>query len=363
MVVGIHAASAERFLARPTGVEHATHELLRAIAALPDASPHRFFLYTNPAATRFLPTASAYQVRILRSPMLWTQFRLSMEMLLHPPDVLFVPSQALPRALPRRAVATIHGIEFEQYPNSYSPRERRRLALITRDACRRASHIIAVSHATKMEAMTRYGVPQNRISVIYHGAPTPPEHEGPRATAGTPYFLFIGRIEVKKNIDGIVRAFDLFRSRNPERDHGLILAGKPGFGSEEIYETARKSSFSSDIQFPGYVSETRKWDLLFGATALVFPSWAEGFGLPILEAQAAGTPVITSNTSAMPEIAGSRGALFVTPGNDEELSVAMQRLVADEGSRQELIQNGKANLARFSWEETARKTLRVLLNQ
>lgn len=412
MVIGVHAVAA--FRPEPTGVEVYAQELLHHMANLPDARKHRLLLYADRAKSEWRPPRfdsplrfgsevdesrpglANGEVRILKFPMLWTQVRLSLELLRHSPDVLFVPAQALPRKLPKRTVAVIHGVEFKRVPSMYSRWQREYLHWITRDALSRADRIIAVSHATKHDLLRFYDADPHTIVVIHHGAPRHPQGArlapvtvgaaqllrgaeiqdlrsglpandlGRRQWQGgirNPYFLFVGRLELKKNVDGIVRGFTRFCEQRPQAPHELVLLGAPGFGYEKIQNALLKSSVRERMKVLGRVHEVEKWKWLLGAEALVFPSWAEGFGFPILEAQAAEIPVITASVTSMPEVAGDAGALFVEPEDPEALAEAMVRIGEDMTLRRVLIEAGQRNVTRFSWESTAQETLRVLLNE
>lgn len=175
----------------------------------------------------------------------------------------------------------------------------------------------------------------------------------------TPYFLYIGRIEKKKNVDGLIRAFTIAKEKY-KLPHKLILAGSIGFGFSSKKLSAISYKLKNQIEFLGYISEEAKWELLRNAEAFVFPSWCEGFGLPILEAQQAGVPVITSNISAMPEVAGP-GGLFIDPSSPESIAEAMHRISEDRKLRENLIAAGYKNAQRFSWEKCAQETLNILI--
>ncbi|MBI4134355.1 MAG: glycosyltransferase family 4 protein [Candidatus Terrybacteria bacterium] len=369
MDIGIHAVAA--FRVQPTGVERYLSELLRSMAILPDASAHRFLLYTNQQPTTHhqpyvmsggLFGAGRSEIRVLRALLMWTQLRLSWEMLRFPPDVLFLPAQALPRALPKSSVATIHGVEFLHVPDRYPATRRRYLDFITRDALRRSRAVIVPSDATKGDLLRFYDANPEKVHVVPHGLPAFLSKEEFHAIfpPPAPYFLYLGRLELNKNVDGIVRAFTRFRKRNGAGAPELVLAGTPGFGFRRIRGLIGRSSARDGIHLRGYVSESEKQALLRGAVALLFPSWAEGFGFPILEAHVAGVPVVTSSVTAMPEVAGQRGALFVVPGADDELAEAIERLTEDRELRRNLITSGQQNIERFSWERAAASTLRIL---
>lgn len=359
MHIGVHAVPA--FKENPTGVEvYAREVITRMLRILRDersGEDIEMTLYTNEKPAQPIEGAT---VKVLKSPILWTQARLGAEMTISAPDVLFVPANALPRGLPRRSVLTIHGLEFMQSPQHYSFKQRYYLNVLTRDAIKRASNLIAVSHATAAALEEYFGVPYDRLTVIPHGSSKMPL-ETKAENRKQPYFLYVGRLETHKNIIGLVRAFTKFRQDHTGEKFELLLAGKPGFGYERIKKAIAQSSSRDAIVELGYVSEERKWSLLKGAAAFCFPSYSEGFGLPILEAQAAGVPVVTSNVTAMPEIASSTGAVLIDPNDQEKIAEAMERVVSDSAFRKVLVAHGRENVSRFSWDKTARATLNVLL--
>lgn len=362
MTIGVHAVAA--FRKNPTGVEGYLRNLLSSWEKDPDAASHRFLLYVNNKGAEGRWQMANSTLRTLSAPALWTQARLSWEMLKRPPDTLFVPATALPRVLPKRCVATIHGLEFYHAPRTYGMFQRRYLRWATADAATRASHLIAVSEATKRDLVGFLNVHPERISVIHHGlSPQLKMHDQKPGTdfIGAPYYLYMGRLETKKNVDGIIRAYTILRTRRSDLLKRLVLAGSFGVGFSVIEQERERSPFRDEIVLTGYVSEEDKWRLISEAHAFVFPSWAEGFGFPILEAQQAGIPVVTGDNTAMPEVAGFGGALFVPPGDTEAIANAMEQIVIDEALRKDLSAAGSLNIERFSWENTAKRTLEVLV--
>lgn len=366
MTIGIHGVALTKEY--ETGVEHYTRMLLKHLFSLSKARTHHFLLYTNdagkPLPKRFTGIYPHVSKRELTAPFLWTQVRLSAEFLFRKrPDTLFVPAQALPRILPDRTVVTVHGVEFDQRPETYATAHRMYLRAVTKDALRRASAVVVPSQATKKELVTRYRADPQKIHVVHHGAPMMPDiAQAPDALPSFPYFLVVGRVEAHKNIQGILSAFEKLHTADPEFPHHLIFIGAPGFGFERMQKRLVRSPVNERVHFLGFVSEEKKWRLLAETSALLFPSFAEGFGLPILEAQAAGAPVITADAGAMPEVAGE-GALLVDPESSEALADAMRRIVEDAAFRKSLVARGEENVQRFSWERCAKETLAVLLGE
>ena len=366
MLIGIDASRATG--ARRTGTETYSLRLIHALLALP--SPHRFRLYTNgapPAGLFWDGLAPAnVELRSIPFPRLWTHLRLSAEMLLQPPDVLFVPAHVLPLLHPRRSVVTVHDLGYLYYPEAHRPADRRYLAWSTAWNARRAALTLADSEATRNDLVRAYHVDPARVRVVYLGvgeatAARPPlrgaGEEEPRIAC--PYFLYIGTLQPRKNLERVVAAFARLAAL-PELDGvQLVLTGRRGWLYDSLFAQVNALGLAGRVLFPGYVAEGDLPALYAGALAFVFPSLYEGFGLPVLEAHAYGVPVLTANNSSLPEVAGD-AALLVDPHDVDAIADAMYRLATDAALRQDLIRKGLENVKRFSWEKCARETLAVL---
>lgn len=356
-VIGIDASRAVS--PHPTGTETYSRHLIRALLDLP--SPYRFRLYfRTPPDDGWAEGAEA---RIIPFPRLWTHVRLSIEMALRPPDLLFVPAHVLPLIRPRRTLVTIHDLGYRYFPRAHPLFQRLYLDLSTRWNAQVATHILADSEATRADLIRIYRVPPDRITVAYPGYDETlrPVRDlkaitAVRARYGIPgkYFLYLGTLQPRKNLHRLVQAFARLRT-----DAVLVLAGRPGWLYEDLFALVQRLGLQSRVLFPGYVRSEDRAALMSGAVAFVFPSLYEGFGLPVLEAQACGCPVICSNASSLPEVAGD-GALLVPPDDVGALAEAMARMEADQTLRTELIARGFANLRRFSWESCAQTVLNVM---
>jgi glycosyltransferase involved in cell wall biosynthesis len=314
-------------------------------------------------------------------PRLWTHVRLSLEMLTAPPDVLFVPAHVLPLVHPRRSVVTVHDLGYRHEPQAHRLLDRLYLELSTRYNARAATRVIADSAATKRDLVQLYGTDPDRITVIPLGVDElfQPVTDAARLAAvrakyGIPgdYLLYVGTLQPRKNLVRLVEAWArvIADCRLQIADLGrrtLVIAGKKGWLYEEIFATVRRLGLEGRVLFPGYVPEEDLPALLSGATAFVLPSLYEGFGLPVLEAMACGTPVIAANVSSLPEVVGDAG-LLVDPLDSDALAAALQRLLTDADPstplraslRAELRQRGLARAKLFSWPRCARETLAVL---
>jgi glycosyltransferase involved in cell wall biosynthesis len=259
----------------------------------------------------------------------------------------------------------MHGLEYEFCPEAYSLPDRWYMRLSIRFSCRAASTVIAVSENTKNDLMKLYGVPSNKIVVIGEGYETAIEVTGNQKLVTKkegivtndqlpitpPYLLFIGRSEERKNVVRIVEAFEILKEKY-QIPHQLVLAGKPGYGYHNIEYRISNIEYRDEIVESGYVSEEEKWELLRSADVFVFPSLYEGFGIPVLEAQSVGVPVVTANTSSLPEVGGD-GAVFVDPWSPESIAEGIWRVLSEARFRDGIIEKGSRNVQRFSWDRCA----------
>ena len=375
MLIGIDASRAT--VARRTGTETYSLHLIRALLA--QGTSHRFRLYFNRTPEPGLFPGGADR-RVMPFPRLWTHLRLSREMQLAPPDVLFVPSHVLPVVHPRRCVVTVHDLGYHYYPEAHTLFQNAYLRWSTRYNARTATRVLADSDATRRDLQRYYGIPEERIVVVYPGRDeTFAEVEDPQALdvvrarygLSAPYFLYVGTLQPRKNLQRLVDAFARLASASPAKpgpadgqvggtsEPQLVLAGKKGWLYEEIFDLVRKLGLGDRVMFTGYVPDSDLPGLLSGALAFVFPSLYEGFGLPVLEAMACGTPVICSNVSSLPEVGGD-AALLIDPLDTEALAEAMLQVAVDEGLRNTLVERGHEQVQRFSWQRCARQVLGVL---
>ena len=365
MLIGIDASRATAGLR--TGTENYSFYLIQALLAL--GGEHHFRLYFNqPPPTSLFP-GTVEQVAI-PFPRLWTHLRLSREMAQRPPDLLFVPSHVLPLIHPRRNVVTVHDLGYHYYPQAHTLFQNLYLRWSTRFNARTADRVLADSIATRDDLVHYYRIPQEKIVVVYPGrdetmAPeTDPQRlEEVRARYGLSdrYLLYVGTLHPRKNLVRLVQAFAGLRDAavSDLGDLQLVLAGQKGWLYEEIFAEVRRQGQQERVVLTGYVPDDDLPLLLGGALAFVFPSLYEGFGLPVLEAMACGTPVVCSNTSSLPEVAGD-AALLVDPLDVSDMTAAMVRLLTDGDLRQSLIESGFQRVQQFSWRRCARETLRVL---
>ncbi len=364
MLIGVDASRAAT--ARRTGTEAYAWFLIRALIPLAGRRGHLLRLYFNqPPPPDLFPQADHVENVVIPQARLWTHTRLAVELRRRPPDVFFTPAHVIPLSYRGRALATIHDLGYHHFPESHPRRQRAYLRWSTRHNGRRSWRVIADSQATKEDLVRFDGVSPDKIAVIYPGVDPDlrPVTDEARLTAvwqkhniAPPYFLFLSTLQPRKNLSRLIEAYA--QSGAP---HQLVLAGKPGWLSQPILDkiAALQPPISKKIILPGYVPDSDKAALLSGAAAVLYPSLYEGFGFPVLEAQACGAAVLTSNTSSLPETAGD-AALLVDPLDTEAVAAGIRRLAQDESLRQALAEKGLVNVRRFSWGDTAGQAINLL---
>ncbi|MBW6440859.1 glycosyltransferase family 4 protein [Patescibacteria group bacterium] len=361
MKIGIDCS--RTFIEKRTGTEEYSSRLIKNLTLL-DISSHQIFLYVKNYHEIKLNLPPNFLVKKIKRNKLWTQFGLSKEMKKNPVDVLFIPAHSVPFVHPKNTVVTVHGLEYKYYPECYSWKERMMLEFNTLIAVKWSQKIIVPSESTKQDLIKFYKVNPEKIKVIYHGADFENKKSETKNEKDSDFdILFIGRLEKRKNLVNLIKAFDLFKKSDQMKGKNckLILAGKEGFGFEEIKAVVNQSPYKDDIIVKGYVSEKEKEELYQKARAFVLISLYEGFGLPILEAMSHGVPVIYSNVSSLPEIAGGAG-LAVNPGDIEEIASALEQIICNQDIKNDMIEKGFINVKKFSWKKCVKETAEVLLD-
>lgn len=363
MLIGIDAS--RTVAAERTGTENYSLFLIRALLQLD--RENRYHLYFNrPPAADFFPTVEQVEMRMMPFPRLWTHLRLSWEMATRPPDVLFVPAHVLPLVHPRRSVVTVHDLGYLYYPQAHTRWARTYLKWSTTYNARSAAQVIADSQATQRDLIQHCGAPPEKVTVIYPGRdPTfAPVHDVVRLAAVrerygivAPYVIYVGTLQPRKNLTGLLDAFANLVGQG--RDLHLAIVGKKGWLYEPLFARVRELGLEQRVHFPGYVPQPDLPALLSGAQLFALPSLYEGFGFPILEAMACGTPVVCSAVASLPEVAGD-AAMLVSPRDTAQLVQALARVLDDDALRQQLVRKGLDRVTRFSWEKCAQQTLEVL---
>ena len=266
-------------------------------------------------------------------------------------DVFHVSNQIRNAPKKSRLSATVYDLTCRLMPEVHTAANIRADESLAKNIFEKADGLIAISENTRADAIRLLGLNPDRVHVIYPGVPE--VYFGAQSKpVERPYVLYVGTIEPRKNVDTLLDAWQGFRLRG---DFDLVIAGSPGWGSRKTM--ARLASRPPGVIYPGYVPEDELPGLTAGATAFVYPSLYEGFGFPVAQAMAAGVPVITSNTSSLPEVAGP-GALLVDPRSPAEIQTALDQLLMSPSLRDRLRIAGAARAQQqYRWDECARQSL------
>lgn len=355
------------------GIEHYTWSIVLSLArTFPE---HRFVVsvpHVLPASRR-ADLVSYPNIRLLRPfvpriPFLSRHVLMPLALHLFRPDILFVPGGMPPFGWFGKTILTVHDLTIFEHPEWFPETSRHSLStrLWVPRALKHATRLVAVSHSTKRQIERLFPGLEVKGEVIYPGVEMPPLE--PAAGGEKDIVLCLSTIEPRKNLEMACRAFDRFLDAHPERAAAteLVLAGAQGWKTEaveavieEINRRWLQRAGVAVIARVGSVNEQEKWSLLHRASVFLFPSWDEGFGLPVLEAMAAGTPVICSNRGALPEVGGD-AVLLVEPDDIQTIALMLaQSLLLPEGV-QYLRDAGRERAKSFSWEATARGIMDVL---
>lgn len=324
----------------------------------------KFIIYLkNKPGNSMPPQNENFKYRVISGP-LWSQIFLPAHLSLKKEiDVFFTPAHYAPRHCPVPLVVTIHDLSHFYFPNEFLKKDLYKLTNWTKYSVRKARKIIAVSENTKQDLIKFYDLPEDKIRVIYNGyekslhLPPSTVHRHPELVSGS-YILYVGTLQPRKNVPTLIRAFDKFSKIH--KDYKLVITGKKGWLFDEIFELVRELGLENKIIFTDYVNDNKLAELYKDAFCLVFPSFYEGFGIPILEAMGNSCPVISSNASSLPEVGGD-ACLYFNPNNDDELVEKLKELINLE-KRNSLIKKGLARIKLFSWKKCADETLETIKN-
>jgi len=377
MTIGVDIRTLTRGI--HTGVEEYTVNLLSHIIRL---APHvKFKLFSNSFKKISLdydwigaPNVEIFQSKIPNKIFSSSSRFLNIpkaDLLVGGADVFFSPHfLILPLSKSCKRVITFHDLSFIRYPEFFSLRQNiwHRFQMNPKLQVRKSDAIIAVSESTKSDLMEFFRISSEKIHVIYSGINEiflrnhiSERGDGIKKKYGLPdnYILFLGTLEPRKNIIGIIKAFELVSEDQRFNNLNLVIAGNNGWQADEILKIANKSVQKSKFFFSGPIESHERKFFYQNARLFVYPSFFEGFGFPPLEAMASGVPVITSSTSSLPEVVGD-GAFLTNPYNIGEIADGIKLLLSDDKIRDFYNKKGKEVANKFSWEKSAKATLDVL---
>lgn len=340
------------------GIEWFTYESLRRITA---ANPgHKFyFIFDRQYDEKFVFSSNVEPLVLgprAVHPLLWhywLQYRVKPLLKRIGADIFLSPDGMIPLGTGIPSIPVIHDINFmhrkEDLPFLQSLYFRQRF----RKFALEASRVVTVSEFSKKDMIDTWGINPEKIDVVYNGVSEEyfPDNTANDLVPADPYFLFVGNLSPRKNVANLLRAFNIFRDKSGTK-HKLIIAGERFFLNGETDREIGASKYKEDILLVGKKSRNELRMLYSRAEALVFVPWFEGFGIPVVEAMKCATPVITSSTTSLPEVGGD-AAIYVDPGRPAEIASAMQKLLIMNGLRKDLLEKGRIQANKFSWDNTA----------
>ena len=353
------------------GIGWFTHEIIsRVVRAHPEHEFH--FLFDRPfdSAFVFAPNVHAHVVMPqARHPWLfrlWYNWMVPRKLRQIGADVFVSPDMMISLRAKCKQIVVLHDLNFEHYPQDLPAHIARYLRSQTPLFAAKADAIITVSEYSKSDIVKQYAVAPGNVHVVHNAAQQAYRvlSEGRRAevreslTQGEPYFVFISSIHPRKNLQRLLLAYDQFRLHTGSKVK-LVAVGRRFWKNEVLDTTLREMKFGNDVIFTGHLEQAELSNVLGGALALVYVSYFEGFGVPIVEAFQCGVPVITSNVTSMPEVAGD-AAILVDPFRVEDIAEAMVKLHGDEALRNELIAKGNIRASVYNWDDSAEKFWRVI---
>jgi glycosyltransferase involved in cell wall biosynthesis len=373
MKIGIDVTAA---LTQGGGIGRYTRELIQALVAVDSTNSYRFFSAKPPAKLPVPnPLPQADNVSFRPAPLderwlyrLWYRLRLPLpvQSVTGPLDLFHSPDFVLPPVYGRiPTLLTVHDLSFIHYPHVFPERLVSYLNQVVPWSIGRASHILADSEATRHDLLTIWRVPPEKVSVLYSGVHErfQPVDDVRQITAvrqryhlqDWPYLLSVGTLQPRKNYQMLIRAFAPLAEKLP---HHLVISGGKGWLYEEMLAEVERQGLADRVHFIGFVDDADLPALYSAADLFVFPSLYEGFGLPLLEAMGCGTAVLTSNSSSLPEVAGT-AAQQLSPDDQAAWTDMIDTLLSDPARLQALVRAGHSQATLFSWRESARQLLKI----
>ncbi|MGE5356383.1 MAG: glycosyltransferase family 4 protein [Deltaproteobacteria bacterium] len=355
---------------RMEGIARFNYETLRRVVK-DHPEDEFYFFFDRPYSEKFIFGSNVRPIVLYpptRHPLLiafWLELRIKSWLKKLKPDIFLSGDTYMPLNPGVRSAIVSHDLAFLHFPEHMKFSDRLYYNYFFPKFHRRADRIIAVSEFTKKDIIENYKIEGSKIDIVHNAAnghfyqiddQTKAKIKA-ELTAGNPYFVYLGSIHPRKNIINLIRGFEIFKEKT-NSNHYLVIIGRPAWKTGEYFNALNNSPVRSSI-ITRQIKRESLPQYIGSADALFYVSFFEGFGIPILEGFEAGIPVVTSNTSSMPEVAGD-AALLVDPDSPEAIAGAMQRLVEEPGLSKSLIQKGKERLNAFCWDKSAEKIYSIL---
>jgi glycosyltransferase involved in cell wall biosynthesis len=356
------------------GIGWFTHEVFKRITALLPEVEFVFF-FDRPPHPKFIYSSNVKSVVLsppARHPILWYiwfEYSIPKALKKHEIDLFISPDGYLSLNTNVPTILTIHDLAFYHFKKHVPYWVHRYYNYFTPKFAQKAAHILTVSNFSKSDIMGLYAIASEKITVVGNGCdqeiqPLNQQQQQEvrnRVSQSSPYFIYVGAIHPRKNIKGLLEAFEAFKSLE-KNDIKLILVGRMAWKTAEISKVLKKMKHADSVIQLGHLERAELSKVLGAALAMVYPSFFEGFGIPLLEAMYAEIPIITSNTSSLLEVAGD-AAILINPNKKEELVDALKRIAKDDNLRMDLIQKGKIQRQKFSWDKTAETVVAIIQSE
>lgn len=356
MIIGIDGNEAN--VPNRVGVSVYTYEMLSFFQKKSNEA-QRFIVYLRKDPSADLPEETPYfSYRVVKPDFIWSQMSLPVDLFMNKKtDVFFSPAHYAPRVSPVPTVVTIHDLAYKYFPKEFLSSDLYKLNKWTEYSVKKARRVICVSNHTKKDLINFYPQVKDKTTVVLNGFREKKlETKKLELRTKTPYILFVGTIQPRKNISTLIEAFEKFVETRP--NYELKIVGKKGWLYDETLDRIKYSSARNQINYLGFVNDTELESLYVNAYVTVLPSLYEGFGLPVLEALSHGSPVIASNTSSLPEVGGD-AVLYCNPDDSKTIVEALEKL-QDPKLRKSLLMKSNKQISKFSWEKCAEETLKII---
>lgn len=335
---------------------------------------HNIIVYLKEKPLADLPReTSCFKYKVFGPKKLWTQIALPIKLTFGQKiDIFFTLGHYGPRFSKIPYVVTIFDLSYLHYPNLFNKNDLYQLVNWSKYSIQKSKHIFTISESTKEDIVKNYNINPSKISITHMGynqTTFMPQTKSTIEKVKTKYkiegdyIIYVGTLQPRKNIECLVEAFNQVIQNQESKIHNLklVIVGKKGWLYDTIFQKVQNLNLTSKVIFTDYVPEEDLPALIAGSKLYILPSLYEGFGIPVVEAQACGVPVVVSNTSSLPEVVGDSGIL-VDPQRLSSIAGGINKILSDEKLSKELVTKGFVNIRRFSWQKCAHETLKVLEN-
>ena len=370
MLIGIDGNEANQ--PNKVGIGQVAFNVLWQLYKIDKKNVYQVFL-KSPPLSDLPPERAGWKYEVFGPKKIWTQLALPINLWLKKtkPDVFFSPSHYAPRFSPVPTVIYLMDLWHHRHPEQFNKKDLYQLTKWEEYSVKNAKHILTISQFSKSEILDIYKVPENKVTVAYpgytkfqipnskHQINSKIQNIKQKYNIKGDYFLYLGTLQPKKNIEGLIKAFECL-IHNSKFIIQLVIAGKKGWQYDKIFDLVKELKLEDKIVFTGFVSEEEKPFLMAGVKAFVFPSFYEGFGIPVLESFNLGVPVMVANAGSLPEV-GGKAAIYCDPDNIKSIASALEKVLSlNAKQRNEIINLGYQQAVKFSWEKCTKQVLETL---